>query len=173
MSRAAIVVLFFLSLAAHADEETSFFIAPSVGIVSNSVQGTATRIGLDLGVREENIFGGIGGYYEAGTNSNNDREIGVGPFIGYNLALLSWLSLQVREDLDYVDQRNPLTPGEAGYPAPYQQNYGIISGTYGGVHFAFSRNFGASVGYRGVIGLSNASLADGRSGMVYGITIGF
>jgi|SRR5665213_2855497 len=156
---------------AHADDVDWFF-TPSVGVVSNSVQGTEVRLGLDLGLREDNFFGGIGGYYGAGNHPSDDREIGVGPFVGYVYPVFSFMSLQLREDIDYVDQRDPVLVTSNPEVYTHTQEYGMISSTYGGVHFSFTRNFGLSAGYRGVIGLSKASLANGRSGVALGITIG-
>jgi len=164
------------TLQAHAQDDGSgpdWFITPSIAGGYNSVQGTMFVFGLDLGLRTDSgIFGGVGGFYAAGNHPDDDREMGVGPFIGYAYPIVRWFSVQVREDLDWVDQRNPVLVTGTTDTYTYDQQNGMISQTYGGVHFAFSRNFGISAGYRGVIGISKSSLADGRSGFVYGLTIG-
>jgi hypothetical protein len=169
-----ILMLSFRTATAHAQEEgPDWFVLPSVGVGYNSVQGTALRIGLDLGVRiDSGWFGGVGAYYEAGNHPDADRELGAGPFIGYIYPVVRWLSVQAREDVEYVDQRDPILVSGSSDTYTYDQQKGIVSQTYGGVHLAFSSVFGVSVGYRGIVGISKSSLADGRSGFVYGLTIG-
>jgi hypothetical protein len=157
----------------HAQSAGSFFFGPNVGVGSNSTQGTFVRVGLDVGMYyDENIYGGIGGYYAMGQRPDDDREIGVGPFIGYVYPMFSFLSGQLREDIDYVDERNPMIQSGTSDTYTYTTSYGMMSSTYAGVHLKFTNNFGFSVGYRLAVGLSNSSLADGRSGFVLGFLIG-
>ena len=82
------------------------------------------------------------------------------------------LSVGVREDIDYVDVREPVL--NTGNPDYYTHNnhFGIEASTYAGVHVQFSRNLGVSAGYRWALGLTNSSIADGRSGTSFGLTIG-
>jgi hypothetical protein len=149
-----------------------FFLTPSVGVGYNSEQQSYYRIGLDVGAfYDENIYFGLGAYYQFGQHPEDDREIGGGPFVGYIYRLFSFLSLEGREDIDYVDLRQPILMSTGSYT--YMPEYGIESFTYGGVKLHFTPNFGVSAGYRLALGLSNSSLSDGRSGFVFGIILGF
>ena len=151
-----------------------WFLNPNIGIGTNSVQGTYIRAGLDLGVNlDERLYAGVGGFYGVGQHPEHDREIGTGPFVGYVYPVFDFLSAHLREDVDYVDVRNPLL--NSGHPDFYTHttSYGIESATYAGLHFSFTRYFGFSVGYRLVMGISNSALADGRSGVVLGFSLGF
>ncbi|MGZ3723132.1 MAG: hypothetical protein ACXVA9_09390 [Bdellovibrionales bacterium] len=172
--RHLILFLFLLSFSpAHAEGGGDWFFLPAVGIGYNSVQGSSLRLGADLGFYiDENLYAGIGGYYASGSKPEHDRELGAGPFVGYVYPVVSFLSLQLREDIDYVDQRTPVLKAGSSDEYTHTQDHGVVSETYGGVHISFSRNFGISAGYRAVIGLSKASLATGRSGTVLGLTIG-
>lgn len=166
------LTLFSLSLA-HAETDGRWFFSPTFGVGFNTVQKTYFRAGLDLGMHiDENFYAGVGGYYAAGSHPEHDREIGGGPFAGYVYPLASFIDFELREDVDYVDEYIPVL--NTGNPDFYThtQDYGVISGSYAGVHLSFGRNFGLSVGYRLVVGLSKASLADGRSGTCLGILIG-
>jgi len=151
----------------------ALFLRPAVGVGFNSVQGTFYHLGVDLGVHyDENWDVGVGAFYAFGAQPDHDREIGGGPFVAYAYPLTQFLTLQARQDLDYVDQRNPILNG----PPPFYTHdsmYGLESATYGGIQIEFTQNFGLALGYRLVVGLSNSSLSDGRSGAVVGIIIGF
>src|ERR1700722_14127644 len=93
-----VLLAFFSVTAAHAE---GVFLTPSVGVGYNSEQDTYYRIGLDLGYWwDENVYFGVGGYYAAGDHPDDDREIGGGPFIGYNIPVFSFFALQFREDVD-------------------------------------------------------------------------
>jgi hypothetical protein len=146
------------------------FIDPSVGVGFNSAQGTVIRLGLDVGARiDENYYAGVGGYYATGDYPAHDREIGGGPFLGYRLPVTSFLTLHLREDLDYVDVRVPRGP------TPYTQHetfYGLESATTAGVHISVTPNLGVSAGYRLAIGISNSDIAKDRSGVIFGLSIG-
>jgi hypothetical protein len=172
--RRLILLLAFCSFStAHAALTDSWFFLPSIGVGFNSAQGNSVRAGLDLGVNfDDNFYGGVGAYYAAGAHPDHDREMGVGPFAGYAYPVLSWLSLHLREDIDFVDQRTPIL--HSGNPDYYthDQDSGMLSYTYAGIHLSFTRNFGISAGYRVAVGLSKSSLADGRSGTALGLTIG-
>ncbi len=173
MRAALYVILFFSFSFAHAEGGGDWFFLPSVGIGYNSVQGNSMRLGVDLGVYiDENFYAGIGGYYAAGSKPEHDRELGAGPFVGYAYPVVSFLSLQIREDIDYVDQRTPVLMAGTTDSYTHDQDHGVVSQTYGGVHISFTRNFGISAGYRAVLGLTKSSLATGRSGTVLGMTIG-
>ncbi len=168
----ALLGLVFASLQSHA-EMGDFYLDPNISIGFNSAQGTSVRFGLDLGMRiNENFYAGVGGFYAAGENPTHDREIGGGPFLGYVYPLFDFLTLQLREDVDYVDVREPIVVGSLPVTA-HETFYGIESSTSAGVHLSFTRNFGISGGYRMVVGLSNSDIARGRSGTYLGISIGF
>lgn len=173
MRKLILLVGFLFFVQAHAEGAGDWFFLPSFGVGYNTVQGTNYRLGLDLGMWfDENIYAGVGGYYAAGSHPEADREIGAGPFVGYAYPLLRFLTVGVREDIDWVDQRDPfIVPGTNGTYS-YTQNSGVLSYTYAGVHISFSRNFGISAGYRLAVGLSKSSLANGRSGTSLGLTIG-
>lgn len=164
----------FLLLANTARAESSYFLTPSIGAGYNTSQGSYIRAGLDLGMYiDENLYAGVGGYYGAGQRPEHDREIGGGPFVGYVVPLTSFLSAQLREDMDYVDVREPFVQSRNPDVYNHDNVYGIESSTYAGLQLAFTRNFGISAGYRVVVGLSNSSIASGRSGVSYGLTLGF
>src|SRR5437762_1646841 len=85
------------------------FISPGVSIGYNSVQGTNYHFGLDVGYRlSEYYYFGVGAFYGFGEHPDVDREIGGGPFVGAGYWVTSFFSLNAREDIDYVDQRNPI-----------------------------------------------------------------
>lgn len=178
--RHLILILALISLApviaptiVHA-ESGDWFFYPAVGVGYNSAQGTSFRLGADLGVFVgENTYVGVGGYYSSGSKPDHDRELGAGPFVGYTYPITSFLSVTVREDIDYVDQRTPVLIAGTNDTYTHTEDHGIVSQTYGGVHISFTRNVGVSAGYRAVLGLSKSSLATGRSGTVLGLNIGF
>ena len=150
-----------------------WFFHPAVGVGANTIQGTYFRVGVDAGYfLDENLYAGVGGYYGAGQHPDHDREIGGGPFVGYVYPVVQFLSLQLREDILYVDERIP----ELHWANPdyytHTTAFGLESATYAGAHFTFTRNFGFAVGYRLVVGLSNSDLSRGRSGFTLGFTIG-
>jgi hypothetical protein len=166
-------LIFSLQLHAQSNAPDWFF-TPSVAMGFNTVQGTYYSLGMDLGMYfTDSLYAGIGGFYTAGNHPTDDRELGGGPFIGYVLPLFEFMSLRLREDLDYVDQRDPFLVSSNPDVYNHTLNFGWESATYAGVHFRFTRNFGLSAGYRLVIGLTNSALANGRSGAVLGATIGF
>ena len=161
------LALTFVTWQARAD----IYVLPNLGAGYDAAQGTFYRVGLDVGYTlDQNWYFGWGAYYAAGEHPSDDREIGTGPFVGYNYPILSWLGLNLREDLLYVDEYNPEIYPDGTYT--HEDLYGTESATYAGIHIAFTRNFGISAGYRLVLGISNTALATDRSGTVLGLTIG-
>jgi hypothetical protein len=162
-------LLFILAagLSAHAE----FYVSPNIAVGYNTVQDTYYHLGVDLGYFwDENIYFGLGGYYAFGDHPTDDREYGVGPFIGYHYPFLEILSLELREDVDYVSERNPYVVQENPEVYSYTSASGVEFATYVGLHISFTRHFGISGGYRFVVGPSN--LVNGRSGTVLGLTLG-
>lgn len=152
-------------------ENGGIFFFPTLAAGTNSAQQTFIRLGLDLGYHiDENLYAGVGGFYSFGNHPTQDREIGVGPFLGYAYPVTSFLSFHLREDIDYMDQYNPILQSDGSYT--HDQEYGVASTSYAGVHLRFSDNFGLSVGYALVVGLTNSALGTGRSGVTLGATIG-
>lgn len=173
MNLRIISLLIVLLVGVTAQAEDGLFLLPNVAVGFNSVQGTFYRLGLDLGYRlDNNYYFGVGGYYAMGDHPDDDREIGGGPFVGVIAPVTDWLNFQMREDIDYVDERNPILLTANPDTYTYDALSGMISATYAGVQIWFTRNFGVSAGYRLEIGLTKSSLADGRSGTVLGVTIG-
>ena len=155
---------------AHAEYE--WFFSPAIGAGTNSAQQTYVSLGADLGVFiDENFSAGVGAYYSFGARPEHDREIGAGPFVGYHYPLLKFLSFNARQSILYVDQRNPVELSNGSYT--HTDEKGVASATYAGVHLNVGDHLGVSVGYRLVVGLSNSALDDGRSGLAFGIGIGF
>lgn len=165
-----VMVLAVIPASGFADDGGIFFY-PTAGIGTNSAQETFYRLGVDLGYYyDENISFGVSGFYAAGSHPEHDRSIGAGPFVGYSYPLLKFLSLNLREDLDYVDQRNPIKRSDGSYT--HDDEAGVASTTYAGVHIRFTRNLGVSIGYALVVGITNSDLGDGRSGVSAGISLG-
>jgi hypothetical protein len=171
-------VLFLLSgFAAFADEQGGgFFIDPYVAVGFNTVQKTYFMGGLDAGYAlDQNLRFGLGGHYSAGNDPGNDREIGVGPFIGYSYALTNFLIFNAREDIDYEDVYYPITivKSDGTTHDDHTHETGTVSVTSVGVHVIFTRNFGFSGGYRAYASLTNNSaLSKDRSGPYFGFSIG-
>jgi hypothetical protein len=134
--------------------------------------GTYGAFGVDFYyIVEENIAVGVGGYYAAGTRHSGDREIGVGPFASYTYPFLEFLSIGAREDLDYLDSRYSTDLGNGSWNT--QSEYGMISFTSVGLNIHLSRNLGIGVGYRWALSLASSDIASGRSGVYFGIGLGF
>jgi hypothetical protein len=170
--RALLIILLLSVSSAWASEEGSFFFDPHVAVGFNQAQGTYLLGGLDLGYYlSEQLAVGVGGYYAAGEHPTLDREFGGGPFATYFQPLTSFLIAQVREDVDYIDQRTPLKDG-LGNDVDYVTETGVASITTLALHVRFTPNFGISGGYRAVLSLSNSDLGKNRSGTFLGISIG-
>lgn len=166
-----ILVIFLFPLPVFAAGMDNWFFHPGVGLGVNSAQETYFRLGVDLGLHlNENFSTGVSAFYSAGARPEHDRAIGAGPFVGYTYPVFEFLSVSAREDVDYVDQRNPVLLRGSTYT--HDQEYGIASTTYAGVNISFTRHFGVSVGYALVVGLTNSALGDGRSGITGGLSIG-
>lgn len=174
-----IILVFLLQLAAQAHaqsffEPDQFFLDPRLAVGFNPAQGTFFLAGLDLGYGfTENIAGGIHGYYAGGETPEHDREIAGGGFAVYAQELASFLTGQIRQELNYVDQRDRVTTyvnGQKQYS--HTADTGVASVTYAGLHFRFTENFGVSGGYRLVLGLTNDDIGHKRSGTFFGLTIG-
>src|SRR5262245_2496416 len=88
------LLTFLLAFSSHAFADAGdFFLDPYAGVGFNSAQGTAVRIGADLGMYIDDFLAvGIGGFYGAGSNPEHDREAGVGPFVTYNYPLFDFLT---------------------------------------------------------------------------------
>ena len=151
-----------------------WFLDPHVAVGFNSEQGTVIRLGVDAGLHvDENLALGVGGFYAAGNHADHDREIGVGPFVAYAYPVFSFLTLQLREDVDYVDVHVPIPSGNPPVYDSHKTLYGVESATSAGIHLSFAQTVGVSVGYRLVVGLSGSDIAEGRSGAYLGLSIGF
>lgn len=152
--------------------ETNWFFSPAIGFGTNSAQKVYFRLGADIGLYlDENLYAGVGGYYAAGSHPEHDREIGGGPFVGYSYPVTPFLIAGLRQDILYVDQYNPEELSNGLYT--HSREDGVASSTYAGLHLRLGDHLGFSVGYRLVVGLTNADLADGRSGPAFGVGIGF
>ncbi len=159
---------------ANAFSYGDFFLNPSVSVGYNSQQGTVMRFGVDAGMHLGNyLHAGVGGFYGAGNHPEHDREIGGGPFVGLAYPVFDFLTLQLREDVDYVDVRLPITTGNPPEVTAHETRYGVESATSAGAHFSFGQSFGISGGYRMVVGLNRSDIAKGRSGPYAGVSIGF
>lgn len=162
------------SLSAQALSLGDWFLDPHVAVGFNSEQGTVLRLGVDAGLHlDENIALGVGGFYAAGNHADHDREIGVGPFVAYAYPVFSFLTVQLREDIDYVDVHVPIASGNPPVYNSHATLYGVESATSAGAHLSFAQSVGISVGYRLVVGLSGNDIAEGRSGAYLGLSIGF
>lgn len=167
-----ILPLVWLPASASAMEIGAFNLDAHGIVGSNVSQGTYYGAGLDFYTYvEDRLAVGIGGYYTAGEHPNQDREIGVGPFVSYNYPLLSWLVASAREDLNYLDERNPFV-NTANNTLDYHSSYGIASITSVGLSLFFTHNFGVSAGYRAALGLNNSDLAKDHSGFYFGVAFG-
>lgn len=173
--RAWILSLFFLtSIPAAAYSAGDFYLDPNVAVGWNPAQGTHYMLGADAGYAwDENISFGLHGYYSFGEQPNHDREIAGGPFVSYVQPFTEWLTGSLRQEINYVDLYDPIkTQTASGVVYTHRQEMGLASVSRAGIHLSFSRNFGLSVGYRLVVGLSNTSLDNGRSGAFVGLAIG-
>lgn len=140
---------------------------------NNSTQGVYYGLGADVYTYvEDHLAVGLGGYYTAGQHPNLDQETGAGPFVSYAYPILDFLVPSVREDIDYVNERDPIDDA-VGTPVDYQTNYGVASITSVAVHLFFTRNFGVGVGYRFALGLNNSNLEKSHSGVFFGLAFGF
>ncbi len=169
-----LICLFMFSNTAWAYSPGDVFLDPHVAIGFNPAQGTHYVLGADLGYAyDENLAFGVGAYYSFGEQPSHDREIGGGPFVSYLQPLTSFLVASLRQEINYVDLYDPIkTETASGTQYSHNRETGVASVTRAGLHVAFTRHFGLAVGYRLVIGLTNNSLDNGRSGAFLGFSIG-
>ena len=163
-------VIFGCSAQAYA--EAPWFVTPHAAVGMNSQQGTSFIIGLDVGLRmDENWRVGVTSHYGAGGSPENDREYGAGAFLGYAHQLGDMFVAHARQEVGYLDVRNPIDPEPVTGPA-YEAEEGVASTTTLGVTTYFTDHLALSAGYRFVLGLSNSDLGDGRSGPTFGLIFG-
>lgn len=174
-----IILVFLLQFAPQSFAQAffqpgQFFLDPRVAVGFNPAQGTFFLGGLDLGYGlTENFAAGVHGYYAAGETPEHDREIAGGGFGVYAQQITSFLTGQLRQELNYVDQHDRITTyvnGQKRYS--HAADTGVASVTYAGLHFRFTENLGLSGGYRLVLGLTNDDIGHKRSGTYLGVTIG-
>ncbi len=170
---AFVIGLLIFGISAHAvPEEGPWFITPFAAIGANSQQGTSIIFGLDAGLKmDENWRVGITSHYGAGNSPEKDREYGAGIFAGYALALSEVFVAHARQEIGYLDVRNPFDPEPVTGPK-YESENGTASTTSVGVTTYFTDHLALSIGYRFVMGLTNSDLGDGRSGPTFGILLG-
>lgn len=142
------------------------------GIVGHNVsQGTYYGLGADLSANiEDRLAVGVGGFYTAGEHPTQDREMGAGPFVAYSYPLVNFLIASAREDLDYIDQRNPYTTNTGSLD--YHSSFGMASITSVALSLFVTRNLGISAGYRFALGLNNSDLGKDHSGFFFGLAFG-
>lgn len=175
MIQRILLLLFTFSSTAFAYEPGEIFFDPHVAVGYNVAQGTNFMVGVDLGYAiSEQLAAGVGGHYSAGRRPEHDRAIGAGPFVTFFQPLASILVFSVREDIAYLDQRNPvLVTDTSGREAwTHTNEHGVASVTSVGLHLSLTPNFGVSAGYRAVLALSNTDIARDRSGTFLGFSIG-
>ncbi|MGE0762554.1 MAG: hypothetical protein AB7N80_04685 [Bdellovibrionales bacterium] len=163
-----------ISFAWHtvAQSEDSWYFHPQVGVGFNSQQGTSYVFGLDLGMAaNQNWRMGLTGHYAAGDRASRDREYGGGAFVSYAERLGEVFIGHIRQELLYLDVRNPIDPEPAAGPN-YESELGLASATSLGVTVRVGDNIALSGGYRFVAGITNSDLADGRSGPTFGLMVG-
>lgn len=173
MRRIFIVAVFLnLFFAPLALAEDSWFARPHVGVGVNSQQGTSVIFGLDLGLKWDEAWkAGVTGHYSYGAHPERDRETGGGIFAGYALELTERIVGHFRQDLEYLDVRNPIDPLPASGPL-YKSETGIATTSSVGFTVGVAERFAFTVGYRYVLGVTNSDLGEGRSGPTLGLMIG-
>lgn len=173
--KSMLLALLIVSAPAFAYEPGSFFVDPTIAAGYNTAQGTNIMVGLDIGYAiTELLTAGVGGQFSAGKRPEHDQAIGAGPFVAYFQPLTSFLGVGIREDVSYLDQRNPyvVTSASGEETWGHTKETGVASITSVGLHLRIGSNLGISGGYRAVMSLSNSSLDDDRSGTFLGISIG-
>lgn len=168
----SLLALAMLTMAssAFAFEIGDFRLDAHAGVGYNPVQQTYYSVGLDFYTFvEDHLAVGVGGYYSAGNQPNYDQEIGAGPFVSYSYPLLDFLIPSIREDLDYVNERNPIISSSTGQAVDYQNLYGMASITTVAIHLFFTHNFGIGAGYRFALALNNSDLEKDRSGFIFSL----
>lgn len=156
---------------AHAD----WFFDPYIAVGFNPAQGTHFRGGVDVGLEySEQIRYGIGAFASAGERPGDDRELGIGPFVGFVQPLTSFLIFTARQEIDYIDMHVPQEEYRANGTVRefYTEENGVASVTSAALHVRLTPNFIISGGYRFVLGLTNEALDDDRSGAFAGLSVG-
>lgn len=175
MTKVILAFLMSLSVPAFAYNAGEFFVDPHVAVGYNVAQGTNFMLGLDIGYGiSEQIAAGVGAQYSAGKRPEHDQAMGAGPFVTFFQPLTSFLVFSLREDVSYIDQRNPYRIINASGVETWghTKEMGVASVTSVGVHLHITPNLGISGGYRAVMALSNTDIARDRSGTFLGISIG-
>lgn len=175
MTKVLFAFLLSLSAPAMAYQPGEFFVDPHVAVGYNVAQGTNFMFGVDIGYGvSDQIAAGVGAQYSAGKRPEHDQAMGAGPFVTFFQPLTSFLVFSVREDISYLDQRNPYVTVDAagGETWSHTKETGVASVTSVGLHLNFTPNLGVSAGYRAVIALSNSDIARDRSGTFLGVSIG-
>jgi hypothetical protein len=156
---------------AEGDETGTWNLSPQIGLGYNTKQGANVLFGLDFGLNVgPGQRAGAGGYFSYGGHPARDREWGVGPFYSYTYAFTEEVYGHVREEIDYLDVRNPVNdppPGEPDFVA-YTGIASITSLT--GTYFIHD-SLGITAGIRLVLGLTNDKLSSGRSGLLFGVVL--
>ena len=165
------ILFFFLILcsAAQGAEVGGLYIDPRLAVGFNSAQGTHYMVGLDVGYAiDEHWSAGVGAYGSAGEEPKHDRELGVGPFVGFAYPLGAMLTGHLRQEVNYVDLYEPIKTGST---YDHEREMGVASVSQAGLHLHLGP-LGVALGYRLVVGLTNSDLDDGRSGTFLGFAIG-
>ncbi|MCC7404208.1 MAG: hypothetical protein IT288_07405 [Bdellovibrionales bacterium] len=149
-----------------------WFVTPHAAIGANSQQGTALMLGLDAGCCSGSDWrAGITGHYSMGDRPNDDRAQGAGLFVGYATRLGDMFVLHAREEVGYLDVRNPIEPEPTTGPT-YVSVEGAASTTSVGITSFFTSHFALSFGYSYLVGLGDSELGKGRSGPTLGFYLG-
>ena len=161
----------FTGARASAFETGGIFVDPHVAVGYNVAQGSFYLLGADVGFAlSDQLAVGVGGFYAAGKRPTHDREFGYGPFVSYVQPLTPFLFATVREDIDYIDQHNPVQLSDGTYT--HVTETGTASITTVGVHVTLGGVVGLSGGYRAVLALNNSDLGKDRSGVFVGFSVG-
>lgn len=169
-------VLFSSTVCLAQAGESSWTLRPSFTVGYNQVQKSYYSVGLSLqSWATENVLWGAGGYFSSGSDGNQSREIGAGPFVAFFLPVSEELTFQLRQEVNYIDQHQPV-PDDNDPTTPdndFTTENGVVSVTSLGAHLKIIEHFGMSGGYRLVVAISNDKLDDDRSGPFLGIAISF
>src|SRR5262245_43877431 len=115
------------SAAAGTASQDSWYFRPTASYGYNNVQGSHFTLGADLGLHATDDWRvGLSGHYSAGEEPERDREYGGGVFTSYALQMGEVLVGHIREEVDYLDQRRPVTPDDANSPN-YKNETGLAS----------------------------------------------
>jgi hypothetical protein len=173
MTKWLLALPLFFSTAASALEIGMFHLDVHAAAGSNLAQGNWFGGAGDFYTYvEDNLAVGVGAFYSAGLeHPNQSRVMGAGPFVSYAYPFTDFLIGSAREELDYLDERNPIlvSDGKGGYEWDYFSTNGMASVTTLAMHLYFTKNFGVSAGYRFELGLNNSDVAKDHSGFIFGL----